>query len=138
MTSLPNDSVLVRTWFSNDLAWQQLKAAVATPTADGFLGRIVEDREYEGIDGEALRDATPGDHALVSFIADEQTLTAEGWPILVVWVLGGDSDEGRGLEPFRVIASELSSVENNLNEGNMDWDEIRNAADADGVFRGFR
>lgn len=37
----------------------------------------------------------------------------------------------------RVVAAELWSIENNLVEANMDFEEFVGAIDDDGVFRGF-
>ena len=39
---------------------------------------------------------------------------------------------------FRVIPSEMWSVENNLSLANMDFDEFADAVDAAGIFRGFQ
>ncbi|WBC08931.1 hypothetical protein [Micromonospora sp. WMMA1947] len=38
---------------------------------------------------------------------------------------------------FRVLPAEMWSVEDNLSIGNMDFFEFADAADPDGVFRGF-
>lgn len=46
---------------------------------------------------------------------------------------GSNSDE----PAFRVIPSQLWSVENNLNISNMDWRDFFQATGAGGVFRGF-
>ena len=40
-------------------------------------------------------------------------------------------------QTFRVIPSELWSVENNLSLANMDFEEFAGAAGAEGVFLGF-
>lgn len=69
---------------------------------------------------------------MVSFLADETTLTSAEHPILAVWVL-----PRRVYELFRVVPGEVWSVENNINLGNMDWWSFTEATDADGVFRGF-
>jgi hypothetical protein len=37
----------------------------------------------------------------------------------------------------RVLAAELWSIENNLSEVNMDFEDFAGAVDNDGVFRGF-
>jgi uncharacterized protein DUF6924 len=39
--------------------------------------------------------------------------------------------------PFRVVASELCSVENNINLANMDWADFTQSVGEDGIFRGF-
>lgn len=78
-----------------------------------------------------LRSALPDNAGVaVLFAADEVTLTAEDHPVVVIDIL-----EER--TPFRCIAPELWSVENNLNLSNMDWEEFSNAVEADGVHRGF-
>jgi hypothetical protein len=42
-----------------------------------------------------------------------------------------------GYDELRVIAEELWEVENNISLANMDWEEFVDAAEDDGVFRGF-
>ena len=37
---------------------------------------------------------------------------------------------------FRVVPSEMASVENNLSLANMDWKEFAEQVDPDGIFRG--
>lgn len=134
-------SVIVRTWFGDDDAWEQLTEVVTKPSDDGFLAnvRFVDDRAYEGfVDTDLpLLIPSPNFDAIVSFIADETTLTTPDWPLLTVWVLPAQADDLRDHTPFRVIASSLWSVENNLNLANMDWEEFSGAVDSDGVFRGF-
>jgi len=49
-------------------------------------------------------------------------------------VMDLSTERGRA---FRVIPSEIEGVENNLSLANMDFEEFANAADPDGVFRGF-
>lgn len=135
MTSLPDGSVLVRTWFGGaDGDWESLVSAVRTPSEDGFLAavEIVDDPAFDEMDAEALTTAQP-DPATVSFLADRTTLTDADHPILAVCTL--PDDESR---PFRVVPAELWSVENNLNLSNMDWAEFASEVGPDGVFRGFR
>lgn len=57
-------------------------------------------------------------------------MTHPDWPVLCLDVSAPE-------QMFRVIPSELWSVENNLSLANMDFDEFAGAAHADGVFRGF-
>jgi hypothetical protein len=38
---------------------------------------------------------------------------------------------------FRVLASQLAPVENNLSTANMDFEEFTAATDEKGIFRGF-
>ena len=134
--SLPARPVLVRTWFGGpDEDWADLVTAIGTPSEDGFLAGVapVDDPAHAGLDAAGLVAAQPNG-AITSFLADERTLTDPERPILAVRVLTGRDPWPR---PFRVVPAELWSVENNINESNMDWEEFADAVGPDGVFRGF-
>lgn len=140
MSELPAAPVLVRTWFGADAEWATLLEEVRTPSQEGFLSDVVvvDDPAFAGLDAEGLVAAQPGG-AIVSFLADETTLTRADHPILAVWVLARedqDPDEDEQA-PFRVVPAELWAVENNINLANMDWDDFAGAVDDDGVLRGF-
>jgi hypothetical protein len=138
MTALPAVPVLVRTWFGDDAAWESLVEEVQTPSEDGFLANVtpVDDPAFEGLSVEALREKqTEG--PIVSFLADETTLTSAEHPVLAVWVLPRRDGDQRDLAPFRVVPANLWSVENNINLANMDWVDFTSSAGGDGVFRGF-
>ena len=136
MPTLPTseDSLLVRTDFSDDDAWGEVLSAVETENSDGFRAyvQVVEEPEWEGADWQSLRAAAlaAAEHAAVLFVVDEAAL-AEEHPIQVV-----DLSED-AMEPFRCITAELWSVDNNLNLANMDWEDFANNVGDDGVFRGF-
>ena len=125
MTTLPSASVLVRTWFGDGSAWESLVQEVQTPSDEDFLASValVNDRAFEGLDAEALVTRQPGG-AIVSFLADETTLTGAEHPILAVWVLPNSADDRVEHSPFRVVPGVLWSVENNINLANMDWAEF--------------
>lgn len=63
--------------------------------------------------------------------ADTKTLTDPELPIIAV-----DLSEEIG-QTFRVIPSEMWSVENNLSICNMGFEEFKESIDQDGIFRGF-
>jgi len=77
------------------------------------------------------------DGAIVSFLADETTLTNADHPILAVWVLSSSDEDPTEQRPFRVAPFELWSVENNINLGNIDWEDFTSSVEGDDVFRGF-
>ncbi len=138
MSALPSTSVLVRTWFGDDGAWAALAEAVRTPSEDGFLANVtpVDDPAFEDLSVKALREKqTKG--PIVSFLADEKTLTDAERPVLAVRVLPRRDGDERAFEPFRVVPAELWSVENNINLANLDWADFTRSAGPDGVFRGF-
>lgn len=135
VSSLPKsqNSLLVRTAFHDDQAWADLLAAVATENDDGFRAYVdvIDGQALIGASAEAVRAGVlaSGSHAAVVFVVDQKAL-ADGFPILVVDL---SSDERPA---FRCIADELWSVDNNLNIGNMDWEEFADATDEHGVYRG--
>ena len=136
MTGLPSThaSLLIRTDFTDGIAWEETKAAALAESEDGFQAylHVVDDV----IGGEAtwqdLRSATLAleHHAAVLFIADRAALVGDH-PIRVVDL----SSESR--PPFRCLARELWAVDNNLNTANMDWEEFADNVEADGIYRGF-
>ncbi|WP_280357268.1 DUF6630 family protein [Nocardia otitidiscaviarum] len=137
MAELPNKSVLVRTWFGDDREWGTVVRETLTPSGEGFLAytTLVDDPAFEGLSPEALRAKHPGG-ALVSFLADEVTLTHPEHPILAVWSLPPRGDNRVGYRPFRVVPAQLASVENNINAANLDWADFADRVDADGIYRG--
>ncbi|GHJ40410.1 hypothetical protein Sm713_60190 [Streptomyces sp. TS71-3] len=139
MKSLPqtDETLLIRTDFSDEAAWQALRTAVETPSEDDFLAyvHVVDDPDHGDLTAEQLLALAPDKRLLI--VADRTALTAPGMPLLTVlryW----DEDEGEGDHgELRVIAEELWSIENNISLANMDWSEFVDAAEEDGVFRGF-
>lgn len=128
-----DDSLLVRTDFKDDDAWERARSAALAENEDGFRAyvSIVDDRAWDGADWETLHAAAVAGekHASVLFVVDQVAL-ADDHAILVV-----DLEERR--PPFRCIASRLWSVDNNLNISNMDWEEFAESTDSANVYRGF-
>jgi hypothetical protein len=129
--------MVLRTDFSDEAAWQALCIAIETPTpVDGFSATVefIDDRDFEGISVETALDNLPEYedwwHTFF-FIVDQKAITDPEHPILVV-----DLHEEPG-RSFRVIPSEMWSVENNLSISNMEWEDFAVNVDDDGVFRGF-
>jgi hypothetical protein len=124
---------LIRTDFTNDAAWQEIVDGVTRPSKDGFLASlsIVNDSSLSATDADLVAAAVSeaSDHAVL-FIVDEMTIAHSDHPILCIELpISGKS--------FRVTPAELWGVENNLSLANMGFEEFSDAADADGVFRGF-
>jgi hypothetical protein len=75
------------------------------------------------------------------FLVDTQTLTHPDRPILVVNrydYVEGLEDQGKGPQygaTFRVVPSAMWCVQNNLSLANMDWEELAESVDDDGLFR---
>ena len=126
------DSLLIRTDYQDDAAWEALWAAVQKPVGE-FRAYVaaVSDRAYDGADIDAVTRLASETNRSFVFVADRIALSDPDAALLVVDLL---HEPGR---TFRVIPSEVWSVENNLSIGNMDFEEFANAVDDKGVFRGF-
>jgi hypothetical protein len=129
------NSLVLRTHFSDESAWEAFCAAVQQPDEDiGFTAGVdfVSDPEYAGLTAELLPSVLGEDsERMFAFIIDQDALSRPDHPILVVDLF---DEPGR---TFRVIRSEMWSVENNLSIANMGFSEFADAAGPDGVFRGF-
>jgi hypothetical protein len=129
-----DNSLLLRTDFSDDGAWAALCDSVQEPSKEGFQARLhcISDRVYDGLTVEQLVAlALKGGNHSFAFIADWTTFTNPERLVLVVDLY---DELGR---TFRVIPIEMWSVENNLSVANMDFYEFADSVDADGVFCGF-
>jgi hypothetical protein len=134
MTKLPTSdySLLVRTDFTSDDAWQQVSTGAQKENEDGFRAYIepISDTAFDGLSWEEVKAANDDPLACVVFIVDSTTITAADHPILVV-------DLGEDHPPFRCIPSWLHSVENTLGIANMDWEDFVDVLDGSGTFRGW-
>jgi hypothetical protein len=132
---MSSSSLLVRTDFTSDEAWDRVREEALRENADGFRAYIepVSDRAFEKATWAAVRAAVPThtEGASVLFVADATTLSSPDHPILVVDLLD------TRLTPFRCITAALWSVDNNLNLANLDWADFADAVEEDGIFRGF-
>jgi hypothetical protein len=137
MTPLPDtpDAIVLRTDFSDESAWRSLRAAFDVPSpGDGFLANLtfVEDRAFEAAAVvDLIAAAAAGQYRAFMFVVDGVTIRDPDHPVLVVDLV---DQPGR---TFRVIPSEMWSVENNLSLANMDFDDFAEAVDASGIYRGF-
>jgi hypothetical protein len=134
-THLPdtNNALVLRTDFSEATAWDAIRAAIEEPAGEfkAYLD-FVNDPEFDGVTAEQLPSLIrPGSFRAFVFIVDRTALSHPDQPILVV-----DLFEQPG-RTFRVIPSEMWSVENNLSISNMDFAEFADSAGEDGIFRGF-
>jgi hypothetical protein len=131
-TSAVDDSLLIRTDFTDDAAWNGLCYAIRTPVGEfrAYIS-IVDNPLHDEATVEEIVHLTAGKNRSFVFVADRIAICDSEHPILVVDLLG---KPGR---TFRVIPVAAWSVENNLSIGNMDFAEFVEGADARGIFRGF-
>ncbi len=135
MKMIPNrdQSLVLRTEFSDDAAWKTVCSAIEEPVG-AFKAYVdfIDDREYEGLTPEQLLKLVPEDtyHSFV-FMVDKIALSEQEHPVLVV-----DLSEEPG-RTFRVVPSEAWGIQNNLSIANMGFSEFADNVDEDGIFRGF-
>jgi hypothetical protein len=145
------DPFLIRTDFSDDSKWEILVSLIEKPTRteseitffknlgatdmiEEYKANVtfVNDAQFKGMSIHKLVTMYPLErNHMCFFVADAKTLTHPEFPIIVV-----DQSEKAG-RTFRVIPSEMWSVENNLSICNMDFEEFFGSIDSDGIFRGF-
>ncbi|NUS95727.1 MAG: hypothetical protein HOQ36_25530 [Nocardia sp.] len=134
-------SLFIRTDFGDDDAWRVVAALAMAPGAgeeSEFVATLncIDNPENEGLSVEALLAKIGGRSVYHVFLADTVTLTEPEHPILAV----DTGPEETGHEPgrtVRIIPAEMWGIENNLSIANMDFQDFADAADPDGVFRGF-
>jgi hypothetical protein len=138
MKPLPDtsDAIVVRTDFSDDAIWRAVCDASSAPSpGDGFLANLtcVEDPAFEAaaVADLVVAAAASAQFRTFMFVVDKVTIGSTEHPVLVIDLA---DQPGR---TFRVIPSEMWSVENNLSLANMDFDEFADAVDAAGIYRGF-
>ena len=129
---ITDQSLVVRTDFSDQRAWRELCAAISQPVG-GFRACVefYSDPALDGFDAARLVAEVAPDSRSFLFVADRHTLEHPEHPVLVIDLF---EEPGR---TFRVVPSEMWAVENNLSIANLDFAEFADAVDADGVFRGF-
>jgi hypothetical protein len=134
MKSLPesDDALVIRTDYSNQAAWETLRAAIRAPVR-GFQAyvRFVDDVAYDGVTTAQLIELLRDSKYSYVMVADATTLSHPDRPVLVLNLY---PEAGAH---FRAIPSQIQSVENNLSIANMDFEEFVESVDEDGIFRGF-
>ncbi|MFB7504757.1 MULTISPECIES: DUF6924 domain-containing protein [Streptomyces] len=141
MKSLPQteETLLIRTDFSDEAAWQAVRTVVTTPDEDDFVAElhIVDDLAYRDLTTQQVVALVPDEDGLL-IVADKKALTEAEMPLLAVLKTDEDEDGSeQGFDELRVFAAKLWEIENNIATANMDWEEFVDAAEEDGVFRGF-
>ncbi|WP_051797136.1 DUF6924 domain-containing protein [Catenuloplanes japonicus] len=131
---IPPDAqgLLLRIDYTDDAAWDMFRKTLQRHLDDYRTSMLfVSDQAYDGLTPGGLVRLAEGDEDLAfAFLADEETINDPEHPVIAVDL----SDEpGRA---FRVIASELFSVQTNLDLATTDFAAFARAAGRDGVYRG--
>lgn len=139
---LTGESLLIRTDFSDDAAWREVALAAMAPVDQGddmefeAVLTCIDNSDHDGWSIEQLLLALGDPPPYYIFVADTEAVQNHEHPIVVVETADDDPERPRG-KTFRVVPSEMWSIENNLSLANMDFDDFADSVDADGVFRGF-
>ena len=147
---LDDTTPLVRTDFSDDVAWRQVLERLARPSSvEDYEPNVapVEDRAFTSTTGEALAEAAASIGPIgYVLLADGRSMTeaAAGTEITVAYVdlspYAFEDAEDFNTFPgrtFRCVVDEVASIGANLSIANMDFHEFADSVEADGVFRGF-
>ncbi|MET7820733.1 DUF6924 domain-containing protein [Micromonospora zamorensis] len=132
----PNDltSLVLRTDFTDDTAWEAVKAALRTWEGEDSA-TFVSDPKYKGVSLHELVDAdnaaSQDDRLTYLFLADATTMTDVERPLLALDLA---DEPGR---TFRVPPRWYADVSTNLTIANMDFAEFANAIDRSDTYRGF-
>lgn len=152
-----NNPWVIRTDFSDDLVWNEIKRLVSAPQKDPLSEmafqanvRFVEEASFANLSVErvvhSLPDWYPG---FVVFVFDSETSKSREHSLLVVGFSPQDDEPGsfarrpsqtprNEIHSFRAIPAAIQAIENNLSIANMDFKDFAGAVDSDGVFRGFK
>lgn len=138
MNPIPDteNAPILRTDFSNPDAWDVVRAEIQRPVAPfGFIAYVdfIDDIQYADITkDQLLKLISPSYNHSFIIIVDRTAIENPEHPLLVIDLFDESHPE------FRAIPSQVQAIENNLSIGNMDFEEFADAADDDGIFRGFR
>jgi hypothetical protein len=138
MPSLPQPddltSLVLRTDFSDDAAWEMLQASIDS-VEDDRHATYVSDRAFAGVTVQALvaMDAAASDEEKVIyvFLADAATLADDEYSVLAVDLY---TEPGR---TFRLPPRWFANVSDNLCIANLDFADFADATDSSGTYRGF-
>lgn len=148
---------VVRTDFSDDEVWTEIKRLVSAPQVEPISGlefranvRFVEEAAFAKLDSEAVVQALPDEYpGFVVFAADSETGKSKEKTLQVIgFTPQGDDPKAFERKPrqtspseirmFRAVPAAIQSIENNLSLGNMDFENFAGAVESDGTFRGFK
>lgn len=135
MLTLPDTpyTLVLRTDFSDEEAWDAVCAASMAPSVDGFAASLafVSHPAFADLSPQQVAALPKVTYRSFLLLVDNVTITHAETPLVALDLL---HEPGRW---FRVVPGEIWSIENNLSIANMDFSEFADAVDPDGVFRGF-
>ncbi|MFJ3671511.1 DUF6924 domain-containing protein [Streptomyces sp. NPDC090106] len=131
-------AVLVRTDFTDEQAWEQLRARLASYTSEGLLVdlRTVDDPRHAGMTEEQLRSLVPDGAEYPYFAVADSSTFAASLPARDRTLLVVDVDEEGPGEVFRAVVSSLAEIDANLVLANTDFADYVEGVGPEGVYEG--
>ena len=136
MKQLPEteDPLVLRTDFSNQSAWEAIRAEIQKPVGlFRFRANVqfIDDTAFRDLTKEQLLELIPKDydHSFIMLV-DQVAISHPEFPLLII-----DLYDEPGRE-FRAIPPQIQGIENNLSIANMSFYEFAEIVDEDGIFRG--
>jgi hypothetical protein len=141
-------ALIVRTDYSNEMAWQSVRVELSRPWGDGDyepLVHVVDDPAWaEATAGEVVIAVSAEEDLSVVFLADRTTMRSRHCALLAVAVLTREeceSDEEYGAYggSVRTVPAGVHDIHANLAIANLDFADVIDAArtDPEDVFRSF-
>lgn len=125
------DVLVLRTDFTDQLAWNSLKLQLTASYEQGFRAYLefMDDPKFEQLQTKVFKTSFPKNykHSLI-FLVDSLSLFNPEHPVICVDL--GDHP-GRY---FRVTPAKMWEVENNLSTANMYFDEFYDLRSRDGIY----
>lgn len=131
----PEKAPVLRTDFSDQMAWEKIRAEILKPVGVFHFRANVEfidDVDFADIRKDQLLEILPTDynHSFI-IVADQTAISHPEHPLLIINLFDRSAHE------FRALPAQIQGIENNLSIANMDFEEFADSVDGDGVFRGF-
>jgi len=150
--SRESDPWVIRTDFSSDAEWSEIRSLISSPQQDGgmeFFAYVyfVDSEKFAGLEPHDVVLSLPNEYdGFFCFVVDRETIANPEHPILAIGFCPSDDRSYDRLPSetppadvatFRALPSQIQGIENNLSIANMDFEDFADSVQADGIFRGF-
>lgn len=132
------DTLVLRTDFRDDRAWEHVCDEIRRSSCEGFVERYacVSDPVWSAFPNDRLTLFAPPPSFYL--VVDGLTVEHDEHPVLAIDLQEERRDRLDGARAFRLVPAQATGLACNLNIANMDFWEFAENVDPDGIFRGFR
>jgi hypothetical protein len=132
---LPNteDVIILRADFSDKTKWKNVCKLISESGKKlGFKPYVeyLSEKKYDGLEKYKLLNRNDSYKHLFIFIVDSISINHKENPILCINLYDNSG------ESFRLIPFKIWEIENNLSISNVDFEELLESIDGDGIYRG--